>query len=444
MRLPLLAPVLMFCTLCMACLTSPARAGVEQFIDDQTILAGEIDLSRVDAAAMETFLFDAAKSLTKLEPGRADEKEKELRAALADFSRFLTEFKQHGGKTLYVVTTSRLLKDGGIAVVAPAPDDQAKSMAALLFSGSATGPTSAPEPRGHHPQRAEVVPGLGAVRGTGGAIEYIKTVRPQERPDLKAALTAAGEAPVKIAFAPDAGTRAELQKEVPPTVLEKSTALVWRDLKWASLAATLPPAPTARLVAQSADPSTAKQTAELVVAALALLRQHAPGVTPEQTALVTPTVQKDQLVLELKEKQLTALASALAVPLHQARLQAMQVQSMSNLRQLLLACHMYAADHQGQWPDELAAVTQKYLGGVEKARQIMTNPARPQADPGYTYLKPADPRGGDMATKAVMYETHTDFGRGVAVGFADGHVEFVNNRQRFDRLLAGANAPAAP
>jgi prepilin-type processing-associated H-X9-DG protein len=424
------------------CLTLSAAAALEQFIDDRTLVAGEIELSRVDPAALEAFLFEAGKNLMALEPGTPDAKEKELKTALAHVGRFVSEFKQHGGTSLYLVSTWELLPQGGIALIAPVPDEHAKAMASLLYSGSATGPAAPPQTQAAHMQRAEAIPGLGAVRGTEKAIQYIRAIQPKDRPDLKAALAAAGAAPLRIAAALDPATRAQMSQEIPQQILGKPSTLITRDLKWASLTATNPPGPSGKLVVQSTDVATAKQTQELIVAALGMLRQQPPGLKPEQTDLLTPTVQNDQLILELKEAQLMTVASALAGPLHEARLQAMRVQSMSNIRQILLACHMYAADNQGQWPDDLTGL-EKYFGAGEQAKRIMTNPLRPEVKPAYVYLKPADPGGADAASKAVLYESHTDFGRGVAVGFADGHVEYVANRQRFDQLLAKAAAAPA-
>jgi prepilin-type processing-associated H-X9-DG protein len=109
---------------------------------------------------------------------------------------------------------------------------------------------------------------------------------------------------------------------------------------------------------------------------------------------------------------------------------------MSNMRQLLLGVIMSARDNKGQWPDDLSAI-EKYLGGKEKAAAVMTNPARPQVKPAYVYVKPADANPANPGTTMVLYESHTDFGRGVSVGFADGHVEYVSDRARFERLLAG-------
>ena len=112
----------------------------------------------------------------------------------------------------------------------------------------------------------------------------------------------------------------------------------------------------------------------------------------------------------------------------------MTVRSASNIRQVLQACMMYSNDHKGQWPDDLKALD-NYFRGPAQAQQVLTNPARPDMKPAYVYLKPQLPVAEPPNT-IVVYESHTDFGPGVNVGFADGHVEFVNNKERFDTLIA--------
>lgn len=418
-----------------------ARGSVEQFIDGRTVIAGEVDLSGIDSGALETFLLEAGRNLMEREPGTPEAKEQHLKSELAGTARFVNDFKAHGGTKLYLVSTLELMPQSGLVLIAPVPDEHAKAMAALLEHGSADAPVTEPKVRGASAQRGEVIPGLGAMRGTDAAIAYIRAIQPKERADLKAALQAAGTAPIRIAVAFDPASREEVSREMPLQILGKPSTLITRDLKWASLGATFPPGPNARVVLQSTDAASAKQTRELIVAALGQLRQPATGMKPEQTDLLTPAVQNDQLVLELKEDRLKGLATALSGPLLEARWQARQVQSITNIKNIVLACHMHAADHQGQWPDDLAA-TVKYLGGAEQAKLILTNPLRPEVKPAYVYLKPADPRR-NTADTAAIYESHTDFGRGVAVGFVDGHVEFINDRQRFDQLLADvATAPS--
>ena len=147
-------------------------------------------------------------------------------------------------------------------------------------------------------------------------------------------------------------------------------------------------------------------------------------------------MQGSQLVLALDAKQINQVAVALKEPVARARLQAERVRSASNIRQMLMSGVMHANQNKGQWPadmKELEKAMAKFGGPNFKA--IMTNPARPEVQPAYVYVKPA--KGiKSPADTVVMYESHKQFGEGINVGFADGHVEFVGSKKHFDELLA--------
>jgi prepilin-type processing-associated H-X9-DG protein len=121
-----------------------------------------------------------------------------------------------------------------------------------------------------------------------------------------------------------------------------------------------------------------------------------------------------------------------------SREQALRVRSASNLRQMLQMCMMYSNEHKGAWPADYKALQEasKKLGSPNAA-QIFTNPARPETAPAYVYVKPDDVQGmANAGEHLVMYEAHKEFGDGVNVGFADGHVEYISNQNRFNELLA--------
>jgi prepilin-type processing-associated H-X9-DG protein len=91
---------------------------------------------------------------------------------------------------------------------------------------------------------------------------------------------------------------------------------------------------------------------------------------------------------------------------------------------------MYRNDNKNAWPDDLKAL-EKYV----KVAQVFTNPTKPDLKPGYVYVKPVEPIA-DPSAHAVIYEAHKEFGSGLNVGFADGHVEFVADKDRFNGLIA--------
>ena len=278
--------------------------------------------------------------------------------------------------------------------------------------------------------QAVVVPGIGVVWGAQASVNAVKGIKPAPRADLTAALKAGGAAPIRLAFALDDKTRQEITKNAPPMILGKPTTLITKDFKWASAAITPPPNLSAKAVAQSTDAASAKSTDELIVSAI-VMNQKGPNKFPDQLiTLLTPQAQGSQLVLNLDAKQANEVAAALREPLARARQVALRVQSSSNIRQILVACTMYRNDNKDTWPDDFKGLD-KYV----KVPQVFTNPAKPDLKPGYVYLKPVEPIV-DPSGHVVVYEAHTDFGDGVNVGFADGHVEWVGQKQQFEQMLA--------
>jgi hypothetical protein len=198
----------------------------------------------------------------------------------------------------------------------------------------------------------------------------------------------------------------------------------------------LPPSPTVKVIVQSATPASAQSASNIVTGGLAAISGVPPTISPDMAKLLTPEVKNDQLVLTANNDKLMAIAKELAIPMAAARQQAVQAVTMSNMRQILMCCQMYANENKGKYPDDLKGI-EKYLRG--NVKQVMTNPAHPELDPAFVYLKPGNAAGraGQQAwERAVLYAAHKEFGAGVPVGFMDGHVEFIQNKQRFDDLVA--------
>ncbi len=106
-----------------------------------------------------------------------------------------------------------------------------------------------------------------------------------------------------------------------------------------------------------------------------------------------------------------------------------------NIVNIVMACQIYRTEHDNAWPESITSL-ERY--GVDA--DLLRNPRRPQFDVGYVYLKPREP---ENAALMVIYERFDDqWSSGVAVGFVDGHSEFIAERARFDELLAAARSAA--
>jgi len=99
---------------------------------------------------------------------------------------------------------------------------------------------------------------------------------------------------------------------------------------------------------------------------------------------------------------------------------------------------MYANDKDGEFPANLEVLVEK---GYLPNGRFLINPRRPKLKVGYVYLKPAglaEKWGGQAAQTVLMYEAYEEWGEGINVGFADGHVEFIADEERFKRHLKRA------
>jgi len=116
------------------------------------------------------------------------------------------------------------------------------------------------------------------------------------------------------------------------------------------------------------------------------------------------------------------------------RIQARKAMCRSNLRQVGLAIHMYADDHDEKFPPDLQVLMPDYIDNP----RVLKCPGRPGAT--YTYLpgrKAVTP--GDVVIAYEDPDNHS--GRGFNVLYADAHVETWPNRRlgEFQDLVARQN-----
>jgi len=104
-----------------------------------------------------------------------------------------------------------------------------------------------------------------------------------------------------------------------------------------------------------------------------------------------------------------------------------RMKSAKNMQKILLACMMYAKDHEDQWPESLQDLTQRRL-----ARDTLLNPRQPERENGYIYIKPSIPI---LPQQVVLYEAHDLWADGINVGYADGHTQFIKEESNFKKDL---------
>ncbi len=127
-----------------------------------------------------------------------------------------------------------------------------------------------------------------------------------------------------------------------------------------------------------------------------------------------------------------AVGAGVAMPaMARAREQARTVASMSNLKQLGLACHMYADDHDDKFPSDLEQAKSYY-----RDDKILKSPRKPSWFDGPSYIYIPDQIVKGNPGNIVAYE-NPEFGMDrVLALFLDGHVEAMD----YDRFQSELEA----
>jgi prepilin-type processing-associated H-X9-DG protein len=139
-------------------------------------------------------------------------------------------------------------------------------------------------------------------------------------------------------------------------------------------------------------------------------------------------------------------APALLQPaVEKARESADQLRRSTELRQVALGLISHATDFRDRLPTSLEAI-RPYLApddAVAWRRLMLTADGRPRwvlALPGARLTDVADP-----SRTMLAYEAFTAWPvGGIAVAFVDGHVERIETRAEFERLVAALPKPRAP
>ena len=384
-----------------------ARA-VAPFLDEQTVAIVRVDLSRIDVEGVWAKM---------VELGKADPQE--LAGPEEAMLQWVADFAVAGGTDLYLVVT---LADGPVtpvfAVVPLGEGADADQLAGLLCDP--------PMPFGFHARLHGAL-----VCAAPEAIERLRTAGPHPEPGLTKAFSAAGDGAAQLVIIPSSDMR-RVVEEMMPTLPEEigggpSTALT-RGVVWAAVGVNVFPRMSVRGVAQSEDEPAARALRGVIVHSLEALAAEADvRLRPALVSVVpslTPGVRGNRLVLSLDEKELTDILETLFAPLlREVRESASRVACVQNVQAITMALHWHCQAHEGEWPEELEGLVDAGL---------LQNPRRPGSQVGYVYVKPPAPANKLERTNrvVVIYEAHDEWPEGgIVVGFADSHVEIVNEAE---------------
>jgi hypothetical protein len=223
-------------------------------------------------------------------------------------------------------------------------------------------------------------------------------------------------------------------------------ASISRDLLWTAQGMNLAPKLNFNVVMQTPDAASAAALSDTINRAIDVGKQMIAGEVrrfPEAARLLgdvdalakafTPAIAGDRLTLHLDTDNSLKLAGFILPAMAKAKEQSLRVRSLSNLKQITLACIMYANEHKDQFPPDLETVQKT----SELPAEVLRNPRVPNKPIGYVYLQPKG--NAPPAEQLVAYEAFDQPPSSVAASFADGHAEIMDY-PRFQKALAESKA----
>jgi hypothetical protein len=422
--------------LLLLAVSSPAHAQdaarlIAPYVSDETLFVAQIDLQRADAKAIEAKLREWSPRLG-LTPKEQEQIPAELRKTRVLDPAIRDPLLKAGARHLFMVYALADLPRPGfiLAPMEAGGAGNAEAVAALLFSGAADGPVALiAEGSGHWPEKAEPIDNNKAVfMGSAAQLRRIQASKAVNRPELAEALSAAGDAPIRFAFIPTADMRRVVETMFPKLPIplgDVQATTLTRGVMWVGIGVEAAPTSSFKLTIKSQDAAHAQALHALIQkgAEMAAMLPQVARDLPAAGKLIprlVPKLEGDRLTLALNDEEIAQVLADIAGPgLSAARDHAALTQSVSHLRQLVLACLMHSQDHRDAWPETLEAVAPRYAGP-----QLLINPRGTQEHAGYRYVKPATPIKDASKTIVIHEPLELPLDK-LAAGFADGHVEIM-------------------
>ena len=408
---------------------------IAPFVNERTVVVVRVDVAGFDLEAIWKRL--AAEVGAEVEGEAGD-----LAKGRQEVTQWREQFIQAGGKEFYILMSFSTEIDPGYCMVVPLVEGaDTDVLGNLLRYGSAEGPEVVGS------VQAETIKGT-LVIGMKEQLDQLQQKTMAKRPELVKALETIGQAEIQVVIIPNDELRGFLGASLlglPKDMGGGEEAAVLADgFMWQSIGLTGPPEMSLKAVTQVRNEESAQQIADLhakmlkgVEAELAesYNQEYRQGWLKLLQTLM-PSPNNEQLVLELDNEQTNNLMFEMFIPqVVRARGMAKRAISASHLRQLYLGCALYATNYEGEFPANLEVLVEE---GYMPDREVLVNPRWPEKKEGYVYLRPSKriDQIEHPYLRIVMYEAYEEWPEGVNACFLDGRVEFIEDQERFEELLA--------
>jgi len=299
------------------------------------------------------------------------------------------------------------------------------------------------EPAGDPTEHLKVILGSDVLLATGATLARLReeqngTAATPEPLARAASLALTGEHDVELVLMPTADVVRVLEAmlpELPREIGGGPVSLLTRGLSRAAMRMQLPPEEFVDLAIESESPEDARALHGWIerLAARAADPRTPPngGLLASLLDLADPRLDGAEISIRMDEDRIaTMMREVIAPAVLGARDQAKQVKAMSQVRQILMAAHVYAQEHEDNFPGALDVLID--------TGHIAPDALRLPTGRDLVYLPPRDVKQVNWATTPMILEIGGEFPeKGLIVGFLDGHVELVADEARYEALRAG-------